>query len=113
MCVRRKPKIGDTMFHVCEHLYYVPEHAAPLREYCICAATVVGFLKGGYTEVKLVGKNPEGFNTPYYYKMTEVGSKVFFDTLSLLPSTPKVKRHIMNSTGAGWEAVSAGHTKIY
>lgn len=82
MCVRRKPEIGDTMFHVCEHLYYVPEHAAPLREYCICAATVVGFLKGGYTEVKLVGKNPEGFNTPYYYKMTEVGSKVFFDAPS-------------------------------
>ena len=62
MRVERKPEIGDTMFHVCEHLYYVPEHAAPLNEYCVCEATVVGFLKGGYTEVKLVGKNPGGFN---------------------------------------------------
>ncbi len=62
MRVGRKPEIGDTMFHVCEHLYYVPEHAAPLREYCVCEATVVDFLKGGYTEVKLVGKNPRGFN---------------------------------------------------
>ena len=33
MRVERKPKIGDTMFHVCEHFYYVPEHAAPLNEY--------------------------------------------------------------------------------
>lgn len=65
MRVERKPEIGDTMFHVCEHLYYVPERAAPLNEYCVCEATVVGFLKGGYTEVKLVGKNPGGFNTPY------------------------------------------------
>ena len=78
----RKPEIGDTMFHVCEHLYYVPEHAAPLNEYCVCEATVVGFLKGGYTEVKLVGKNPGGFNTPYHYKMAEVGSKLFFDAHS-------------------------------
>lgn len=51
MRMGRKPEIGDTMFHVCEHLYYVPEHAAPLNEYCVCEATVVGFLKGGYTEM--------------------------------------------------------------
>lgn len=82
MRMGRKPEIGDTMFHVCEHLYYVPERAAPLSEYCVCEATVVGFLKGGYTEVKLVGKNPGGFNTPYHYKMAEVGSKVFFDAHS-------------------------------
>lgn len=82
MRVERKPEIGDTMFHVCEHLYYVPERAAPLNEYCVCEATVVGFLKGGYTEVKLVGKNPGGFNTPYHYRMAEVGSKVFFDARS-------------------------------
>lgn len=59
MRMGRKPEIGDTMFHVCEHLYYVPERAAPLSEYCVCEATVVGFLKGGYTEVKLVGKNSQ------------------------------------------------------
>ena len=53
-----------------------------MSEYCVCEATVVGFLKGGYTEVKLVGKNPGGFNTPYHYKMAEVGSKVFFDAHS-------------------------------
>ena len=82
MRIGRKPEIGDTMFHVCEHLYYVPERAAPLSEYCVCEATVVGFLKGGYTEVKLVGKNPGAFNTPYHYKMAEVGSKVFFDAHS-------------------------------
>lgn len=82
MRMERKPEIGDVMFHVCEHLYYVPEHAAPLSEYCVCEAAVVGFLKGGYTEVKLVGKNPGGFNTPYHYKMAEVGSKVFFDAHS-------------------------------
>ena len=33
MRMGRKPEIGDTMFHVCEHLYYVPERAAPLSEY--------------------------------------------------------------------------------
>lgn len=82
MRMGRKPEIGDRMFHVCEHLYYVPEYTAPLSEYCVCEATVVGFLKGGYTEVKLVRKNPNGFNTPYYYKMTDVGNKVFFDAHS-------------------------------
>ena len=45
MRMGRKPEIGDTMFHVCEHLYYVPEHAAPVSEYCVCEATVVGFLR--------------------------------------------------------------------
>lgn len=82
MRMGRKPEIGDKMFHVCEHLYYVPERAAPLREYCVCEATVVCFLRGGYTEVKLVGKNPRGFDTPYYFKLSEVGSKVFFDAQS-------------------------------
>lgn len=64
MRVERKPEIGDTMFHVCEHLYYVPEHAALLNEYCVCEATVVGFLKGGYTEVKMVGKIREASIRP-------------------------------------------------
>ena len=78
----RKPKIGDTMFHVCEHLYYVPGQAAPLREYCVCEAIVKGFFTIRYAEVKLVGKNPYGGMTPYFYKLSEIGSRLFFDAHS-------------------------------
>ena len=65
MRVERKPEIGDTMFHVCEHLYYVPERAAPLSEYCICEATVVGFLKGGYSGLVFFLEDHRGNRSQY------------------------------------------------
>lgn len=46
-----RPEIGTEMYAVFEHLYYIPGHAAPVMEYCVCKGTVRGFFTGGYTEV--------------------------------------------------------------
>ena len=55
MTTMKKPDIGTKMYFVCEHLYCIPNHAGPVKEYCVCEAEVVGFFTGGYTEVQLVG----------------------------------------------------------
>ena len=75
---RNRPEIGTAMYSVHEHLYYIPGRAAPVMEYCVCKATVKGFFPGGYTEVRLVGPNPEGYQTPYSYKLSEIGKKLFY-----------------------------------
>lgn len=74
----RKPILGDTMYFVREHFYRVPGHAAPLVEYCVCEGTVCGFFTGKYKEVELTGKNPDGFQTPAYFKMSQIGKTLFF-----------------------------------
>lgn len=73
-----RPAIGAKMYFVKEHLYYIPNHSAPTKEYCVCEAEVTGFYTGGYTEVVLSGKDPDGYKTPYYYKLSEVGKSVFY-----------------------------------
>lgn len=73
-----RPEIGTKMYSVHEHLYYIEKHAGPVLEYCVCEAEVTGFFQGGYTEVCLVGLSPEGYRTPYRYKLSDIGSKVFY-----------------------------------
>lgn len=74
----KKPEIGDTMYSVHEHQYYIPNHAGPVLEYCVCEATVRGFFTGSFTEVCLVGEMPDRGMTPYKYPLKEVGKKVFY-----------------------------------
>lgn len=73
-----RPAIGAKMYAVHEHLYYIPTRTGPILEYSVCMAEVRGFFTGRFTEVKLVGKNPNGFMTPYYYRLSEIGKKVFY-----------------------------------
>ncbi len=73
-----RPAIGTKMYSVNEHRYYIKEHTGPLLEYCVCEAEVTGFFKGGYTEVCLTGLSPEGYRTPYRYKLSEIGELVFY-----------------------------------
>ena len=73
----RRPEIGETLYFVCEHFYYIPNHAGPVTEYCVCSGKVKTFLTGRYTEMRLVGKNPDGFPTPYYYKLSDFGKRIF------------------------------------
>lgn len=73
-----RPKIGTMMYSVHEHLYYIPDRAAPVMEYCVCEAEVRGYFIGGYTEIRLLGPSPEGFMTPYFYKLNEIGHTVFY-----------------------------------
>ena len=73
-----KPDIGTKVYFVCEYLYYIPGHAGPVKEYCVCGAEVAGFFTGGYTEVRLVGDDPDGHRTPYFFKLSEIGERVFY-----------------------------------
>lgn len=72
------PEIGTKMYSVHEHLYHISGHAAPLVEYVVCEAAVTGFFTKRYTEVILLGKNPDGGNTPFYYKLQEIGKSLFY-----------------------------------
>lgn len=61
-----RPEIGTEMYAVFEHRYYIPGHAAPVMEYCVCKGAVRGFFAGGYTEVSLLFTGPDGFPEPDY-----------------------------------------------
>ena len=76
--MNKRPLIGTLMYSVHEHLYYCNGHAATLMEYVVCVAKVTGFYTKGYTEVCLLGKDPDGYNTPYRYKLNEIGEKLFY-----------------------------------
>ena len=40
--------------------------------------TVRGFFTGGYTEVRLLFTGPDGFPQPGYYKLDDIGKKLFY-----------------------------------
>lgn len=74
----KRPEIGATMYSVQEHLYYIPDRASPVREYCVCEAEVRGFFVGGYVEICLTGKIPGKGIVPYRYPLKDVGKQVFY-----------------------------------
>lgn len=73
-----RPETGTEMYAVFEHLYSVQNRAGPLLEYCVCKGTVRGFFTGGYTEVRLLFTGPDGFPQPGYYKLDDIGKKLFY-----------------------------------
>lgn len=75
---KKCPEVGTKMYLLHEHLYHIPDRAAPVKEYCVCEAEVQGNFTGGYTEIRLIGPSPEGFRTPYFYRLNEVGKKLFY-----------------------------------
>ena len=64
-----RPEIGTEMYAVFEHLYSVQN---------VCKGTVRGFFTGGYTEVRLLFTGPDGFPQPGYYKLDDIGKKLFY-----------------------------------
>ena len=72
-----KPPIGTSMWHVLEHLYYDKAHAGPLTEFVIREARVTSYFQGGYTEVRLRGRNAGGYMTPYSYPLSDIGRRLF------------------------------------
>ena len=73
-----RPEIGTEMYAVFEHHYYIPGHAAPVMEYCVCKGAVRGFFAGGYTEVSLLFTGPDGFPEPDYRRLDDIGKKLFY-----------------------------------
>ena len=78
MAKTKRPEIGAEMYAVFEHLYYIPGHAAPVMEYCVCKGTVRGFFTGGYTEVCLLFTGPDGFPKPGRRRLDDIGKKLFY-----------------------------------
>lgn len=74
----KRPDIGTKMYSLHEHMYYVKYRAAPLIEYCVCEAEVTGFFRSGYTEICMTGLSPDGYRTPYRYKLCDIGLRVFY-----------------------------------
>lgn len=75
---RKKPEIGVSMYFVQEHFYYVKGYAAPCLEYVVCKGKVTEIFALGYTEVCLIGKNPDGYDTPYRYPLKKIGESLFY-----------------------------------
>lgn len=75
------PKIGTTMYFVCGHLYYDQEGEMPfpLTEFCVCSGTIYSVYKtiSGKQWLHIRGMNPDGYRTPYHYKVSEIGESVF------------------------------------
>ena len=73
----QRPVIGTKMYIVVEHYYYLKENPAPVMEYCVCQVKVSGFIKGGYTEMKVVGLSADGYITPWFYRLSDIGKRIF------------------------------------
>lgn len=74
-----KPGIGAELYAVFEHLY--SSKSAPhraLKEYCVRKGTVRGFYTGSYTDVCLLSQRPDGAQTLSYYKLEDIGKKLFY-----------------------------------
>ena len=67
----QKPKLGDRLYFVAEHRYYIPECAGPMLEYCVVEGVVTAFYKSGYSEICLSAVSPDGYLTPYYFRVKE------------------------------------------
>lgn len=74
----KRPAIGCKLYIVVEHLYYLREHTAPVKEYCVCEVKVSEYIERGYIEIKVIGKSPEGYETPYFYKLTDIEKRIFY-----------------------------------
>lgn len=74
-----RPAIGTTLWSVHEHLYYIPEKAAPVTEYCVCESKVRNYIEGNFTQICSVGKDPDGYGALHYFKLSDLGKNVFFN----------------------------------
>lgn len=75
---QKAPNVGDTLFVVNEHLYHVEGKAAPRLEYCVCIGKVKKISQLWCPEVCVVGNGPDGHKELWYYKVSEIGTKVFY-----------------------------------
>lgn len=78
------PEVGTVFYFPIEHIYY-DERRLPREEYLITEARVVGYYRGGYTEIKLSdGK------TPRYFKKGAVEKAIFRNRDDAIEYTEKL-----------------------
>jgi len=71
------PKIGDTLYLVAEHLYYVDGKAGPLKEYCVYSGTVKDIITLSYKDIRIKGLDADGKVHLWYRKVSDIGTQVF------------------------------------
>ena len=79
----KRPDVGTVLWTVHEHLYYAPDHVAPLKEYVVLPSVVTGYYKGGYVEICMSCRVPGSYDgtaypTPIRRRMSDLGKTVFF-----------------------------------
>lgn len=72
MTERQKIEVGNYFWVVVEHLY---DHEK--IEYCVCEGIVWKILPNREPEICLHGRGPDGYVHLWYYKVAEIGKKVF------------------------------------
>lgn len=76
---RGRPPLGTTMFCVREHLYYIPGRAGPAKEYVIFEGEIVDYYDGpGWVDVKLKGRDADGYVQTIHRRLKDIGVKIFF-----------------------------------
>ena len=80
--IEKELPLHTTLYFVNEHLYYTTDENrkkdGPFKEYCVCKGEVTRIFFIKFWEIRVLGKSPEGFLTPYYFKYSNVGKTVFF-----------------------------------
>lgn len=76
MSTRDRAQVGDVFWLVVEH-FYTPE-GSPLveKEYCVVSGTVSRLLPK-WDEMALTGLGPDGYTQMHYYKIKDIGKRVF------------------------------------
>nr|DAD86138.1 MAG TPA: hypothetical protein [Siphoviridae sp. ctGyV19] len=97
--MKKRPDIGTKMYSVHEHLYYIPDYPAPVLEYVVLEAKVTGFYTLGYTEVCLVGKDPDGHNTPYRYPLNKIGKSLYYSKREAAVQAEQATKRYENTWG--------------
>lgn len=68
-------------------------------------AKVTGFYTLGYTEVCLVGKDPDGHNTPYRYPLNKIGKSLYYSKREAAVQAEQATKRYENT----WGWVGAPH----
>ena len=75
---KTRPAVGSKLWDVHEHLYYIPNRAAPVMEYVVTEGEVTGYFEGGYVEICITGPVPSHGILPRRHKLSDIGKRVFF-----------------------------------
>lgn len=75
---KTRPAVGSKLWDVHEHLYYIPNRAAPVMEYVVTEGEVTGYFEGGYVEICMTGFVPGHHQMPRRHKLSDIGKQVFF-----------------------------------
>lgn len=76
MSTREHVKIGDIFWLVVEHLYTTQDGLFVKKEYCVTSGTVSKLLSR-WDEMVLTGPGPDGYNLMHYYKLKDIGKRIF------------------------------------